>query len=254
MAPSPSILVVDDDDVDSENIEKALKDPNSKIGRLNCKVIRVRDVASARSYLQEDSIDVYFLDLEISERWWELVRKETGRAFVQNVVDNTDAGIIVCSNLPINTEAPPLLDYGADDYVEKSFGFYMIAPRAISVWRRTLIARPNKHAHFGRTFWFGNWKFTIGDRVVTDNRGNSKRLSVTEHAFLRYLCVVEDHAINSDIFNIEVLGRDPHETHVRLDVFVPRLRGKFDNTVELLSQGRSGFYRLLDVQEVKPRF
>jgi DNA-binding response OmpR family regulator len=147
-----------------------------------------------------------------------------------------------------------LLDYGADDYVEKSFGFCMIAPRAISVWRRTLLAKPSKRAHFGRTFLLGSWRFTIGDRTVTDSKGASKRLSITEHAFLRYLCAVDDHAINSEIFNIEVLGRDPHETHVRLDVFVPRLREKFDNTIELPSQGRSGFYRLLDVQEVKPRF
>ena len=92
--------------------------------------------------------------------------------------------------------------------------------------------------------------FTIGDRQVTDRLGNSKRLSVTEHIFLRHVCAVDDHAIDSEVFNIEVLRRDKNDKHVRLDVFVPRLRAKLNNTIDLVPQGRTGVYKLLDVQEV----
>jgi DNA-binding response OmpR family regulator len=249
MAAAPRILIVDDDEADSEKIAAALTDPKSKIGRLGCEITKVKDVEGARAYLKRDCIDLYFLDLEISERWWEPLRKETGRAFVQSVVDSSNAGIIVCSNLPIDEEAPPLIDYGADDYVEKSYGFSVIAPRAISVWRRIQGARP-RQSHVGRTFLIGNWKFTVGKREITDNKGISRRLSITEHVFLRHLCVVQDHLVNSEIFNLEVLRREKDDTQVRLDVFVPRLRAKFDNTIDLLPQGRSGFYKLLEVREV----
>jgi DNA-binding response OmpR family regulator len=247
---APRILIVDDDEADAYRIAAALRSPSSKIGELGCEINWVKDVVSAREHLEKDDIDLYFLDLDVSERWWEPTRKETGKAFVKAVIDGTNAGIIVCSNLPIDEEAPPLIDYGADDYVEKSYGFLAIAPRAMSVWRRTHTERRSKQSHSGRKFWIGNWMFTIGDRQITDRSGNSKRLSITEHIFLRHLCAVDGHAIDSEIFNIEVLRREKHDKHVRLDVFVPRLRAKLNDTIDLVPQGRTGIYKLLDVQEV----
>lgn len=41
-----------------------------------------------------------------------------------------------------------------------------------------------------------------------------------------------------------------HDKHVRLDVFVPRLRTKLNNTIDLVPQGRTGIYKLLNVKEV----
>src|SRR5262249_25795457 len=118
---APRILIVDDDEADAHRITAALRAQSSKIGKLDCEIAWVKDVASAREHLEKDDIDLYFLDLDVSERWWEPTCKETGKAFVKAVIDGTNAGIIVCSNLPIDEEAPPLIDYGADDYVEKSY-------------------------------------------------------------------------------------------------------------------------------------
>ncbi|WP_158091575.1 response regulator transcription factor [Bradyrhizobium canariense] len=247
---APRILIVDDDKADADRIGTALKNPLTKIGQLDCKIEWVNDVASARQYLEKDDIDLYFLDLDISEYWGKPTDKETGKAFVKAVINNTNAGIIVCSNLPIDEEAPPLIEYGADDYVEKSYGFMAIAPRAMSVWRRTHTGRRSKQSHSGRRFRIGNWTFTIGDRQITDRLGISKRLSITEHIFLRHLCAVEGHAIDSEVFNIEVLRREKGDKHVRLDVFVPRLRAKLNNMIDLVPQGRTGIYKLLDVEEV----
>ena len=247
---APRILIVDDDEADADRIAAALRNPSSKIGALDCEISWVKDTTSAREHLKKDDIDLYFLDLDVSEIWSEPTSKETGRAFVKAVIDGTNAGIVVCSNLPIDEEAPPLIEYGADDYVEKSYGFVAIAPRAMSVWRRVHTERRTTLSHSGRKFWIGNWMFTIGDRQVTDRLGNSKRLSVTEHIFLRHVCAVDDHAIDSEVFNIEVLRRDKNDKHVRLDVFVPRLRAKLNNTIDLVPQGRTGVYKLLDVQEV----
>ncbi len=247
---APRILIVDDKEEDAELVATALRDPDSSIGELRCEIIKVKDVASAREHVERDDVDLYVLDLGVAERYGELAHKEIGKAFVESVVDNTNAGIIVCSGLAIDEEAPPLIEYGADDYVEKSHGFSTIAPRAMSVWRRVHTERRSKQSHSGRKFLIGDWMFTIGDRTITNLSGAVKRLSITEHILLRHLCVVEDHAIDGEAFNIEVLRREKGDKQVRMDVFIPRLREKLDDSIDLSPQGRTGVYRLLGVQEV----
>lgn len=247
---APRILIVDDDERDAMRVATALRDPMSRIGELGCEIIEVKDVASAREHLDRDDVDIYILDLSIAETYGELSRSEIGRAFVESVVDNTNAGIIVCSGLPIDEEARPLIEYGADDYVEKSHGFSTIAPRAMSVWRRVHTERRSKHSHSGRKFLIGDWMFTVGDRTIVNFSGAAKRLSITEHILLRHLCVVDDHAIDSEVFNIEVLRREKDDKQVRMDVFIPRLRNKLDESIDLAPQGRTGIYKLLGVQEV----
>jgi len=255
--PSPRILIVDDNPIHASAIKRALRDPSSVIGRLKCEIDVVEDLTTARQYLREDSVDIYFLDLEISEKAGEgLLHASVGRDFVRDVVKKTNAGVIVCSSFAAETEAAELLEIGADDYVEKTSAPDIIAARTLSVWRRTLQSRPPssqtaKFAHVGKRFALNDWRFVVGNRTVTNIDGKTIKLSPTEHAFLRHLCAVEDHAINSEIFNIDVLDRDQYKVHVRLDNFIYRLRKKFQNTLEIVSQG-DGVYKLHDVKEIKP--
>ena len=93
----------------------------------------------------------------------------------------------------------------------------------------------------------------MGNRTLTDARQEQIKISPTEHAFRKYLCVVEDHAIDSETFNVEVLDRDQHKTPIRVDNFIYRLRKKFAGDIELVSEG-GGFYKLLNVRETKRRF
>jgi DNA-binding response OmpR family regulator len=257
MLPSPRILIVDDNPAHASAVKRALRDPSSILGRLKCEIEAVEDLATARKYLHEDSIDIYFLDLEISEYAGEgLLHASVGKAFVRDVVRITNAGVVVCSSLSHETEAAALLEAGADDYVEKAYGPDIIAARTLSVWRRTLQSRPHasqalKLAHAGRTFIFSGWHFVVGNRTLTNAEGIEIKLSPTEHAFLRYLSAVDDHSINSEIFNVDVLDRDQHKIHVRLDNFIYRLRKKFGDKLAIISQG-DGFYKLLDVKEIKP--
>ena len=247
---APRILIVDDNEEDAKRVATALKNPDSSIGELECEIREVKDVASAREHLELDDIDLYFLDLGIAERFGEPARKEIGKKFVESVVDKTNAGIIVCSGFAIDEEAPPLIEYGADDYVEKTYGFSTIASRAMSVWRRVHTERRSKQSHSGRKFLIGDWMFVIGDRTITNHTGATKRLSITEHILLRHLCVVENHAIDSEVFNVEVLRREKGDKQVRMDAFIPRLRAKLDDSIDLSAQGRTGVYKLLGVQEV----
>ena len=256
MLPSPRILIVDDNPAHASAVKRTLRDPSSMFGRLNPEIDVVEDLAAAREYLREDSIDIYFLDLEISEyAGVGLLHSSVGKAFVRDVVRMTNAGVVVCSSLAHETEAAALLEAGADDYVEKAYGPDVIAARTLSVWRRTLQSRPDasralKLAHVGRTFIVSGWHFVVGDRKLTDAEGTSIKLSPTEHAFLRYLCAVDGHAINSEIFNVDVLDRDRHKVHVRLDNFIYRLRKKLGDKLEIISQG-DGVYKLHDIKEIK---
>jgi DNA-binding response OmpR family regulator len=255
--PTPRILIADDNPIHASAIKRALRDPSSIIGRLKCEIDVVGDLTAARQYLREDSVDIYFLDLEISEKAGEgLLHASVGKDFVRDVVKTTNAGVIICSSFAAETEAAELLEVGADDYVEKTSAPDIIAARALSVWRRTLQSRPAnsqtvKFAHVGRTFALSDWRFVVGNRTVTNIDGRTVKISPTEHAFLRYLCAVDNHTIDSEIFNIDVLDRDRHKVHVRLDNFVHRLRKKFDGRLELTSQG-DGLYKLLDAREIKP--
>jgi DNA-binding response OmpR family regulator len=267
--PAPRILIVDDNQAHASGLKRVLKDSSSSIGRLGPEIDVVEDLATARRYLAEDSIDIYLLDLEITERAGDGPPDiEVGKKFVLDVVEGTNAGIVIYSTFPARTEAAELLDAGADDYVEKGDGLQIVgatlkeivgsdvlAARVYSVWRRTLQCRRDtskaKLAHTGRVFVFSGWRFVVGNRSVSNAAGAEVRLSPTEHAFLRYLVAVEGHAIDSELFNIEVLERDRHKTPVRLDNFVYRLRRKFDERIELQSQG-NGVYKLLDLKELKP--
>jgi DNA-binding response OmpR family regulator len=253
--PAARILIVDDEEEHIAAIERALRNPTSTIGKMNNQITSVRNVGDARDYLRYDSIDLYFLDLEIAEKAGQGIDEEIGKSFVRDVVNGTNAGIIVCSGY--HDQAPELLEYGADDFIGKPLDSKIVAAKALAVWRRALFGRPassreRQQTHQGKTFLLGDWRFVIGNRIVTNKNGGSIRLSITEHAFLRYVCVVEDHMINSDILNIEVLERDPHGPQVRLDNFVDRLKAKFLETLELSSQGRTGLYKLHDVLELKP--
>jgi DNA-binding response OmpR family regulator len=256
MLPSPRILIVDDNPHHASAVKRALQHPSSIIGRLNCEIDVVEDLTTARQYVRDDSIDIYFLDLEISEKAGEgLLHASVGRTFVRDVVRMTNAGVVVCSSLAHETEAATLLEAGADDYVEKGYGSDVIAARTLSVWRRTLQCRPDesrvlKLAHVGRTFVLSGWRFVVGNRTLTNFEGSMIKISPTEHAFLRYLCAVDGHTIDSEIFNIDVLDRDQHKVHVRLDNFIHRLRKKFDGRLEITSQG-NGIYKLLDIKELK---
>lgn len=269
--PAPRILVVDDKQSHASAIKRVLRDPSSKIGRLGPEIDVVDDLATARQYLNEDSVDIYILDLELTELAGEGAPDiSVGKNFVEDIVRATNAGIVICSTYPARTEAEELLEAGADDYVEKAYdtdisasnlkeiiGSNVLAARVYSVWRRTLQARQGasktlKLAHVGRAFAFSGWRFVVGDRTLSDASGTEIRLSPTEHAFLRYLVTVDDHSIDSEIFNIAVLDRDQHKTPIRLDNFVYRFRKKLHYRVELDSQ-RDGIYKLLDLRELKWR-
>lgn len=257
---APRVLIVDDEGDQSLGLIRKLRGPESAMKGLSDRVEVVQDLIDARIFLAADSIDIYFLDLRLSEKFGEGLKHESvGKEFVREVVDNTNAGIIVYSSFPAETEAPALLQEGADEYIVKNTSSKLVGARTLAVWRRVLESRPQgdrelKYAHVGRTFLVGDWRFVVGDRNLKDAEGKISRMSPTEHAFLQHLCTIEGHCIDSDTLNLDVLKRKPSETHVRLDNLVYRLSKKLGEKNLHLDPNGHGVYELFNVREIRRQF
>lgn len=215
-----------------------------------CRVQIAADLDSAVAYLQNDIIDIYIVDLVLDQSQPD---RKIGAEFIRQVVAQTNAGIIVHTSLsPADAEASKLLVEGADDYIQKPTDVETVRARVLALWRRIQFVRPNKNlqTHNNRTFLIGDWTFVIGNRILKNRTGEALRLSPTEHAFLRHICVEENHECDRTSFNLVVLGRRPFEGNMRVDNLVYRLRNKLGKSLDLISD--DGVYRLLDVREIKP--
>jgi DNA-binding response OmpR family regulator len=256
----PSILIVEDDADTACRLQSLLKDPKVPLTAQGCGVDITRDIQGAREFLRQDIVDIYIVDLIMPDSEGTAESALIGKAFVREINEKSNAGIIVHSSLPAEIESTLALDTGADDYIHKYPPTQderipqMVRSRVRAVWRRIQLLRPmrsNLFAHTNRVFLLGNWRFVVGDRSLTSTAGESIRLSPTEHAFLRYLCTVEDHQVDVDTFNSEILGRKDDDRHPRLDNVVYRIREKIGEAI-LLSK-RGGVYKLIDVQELRPQ-
>jgi DNA-binding response OmpR family regulator len=258
--PAPRLLIVEDDSKDAMSVHRILQDLEDQVSKRKYELRVVDDIASARKYLKNDEIDIYILDLEMPEIKGAGPSQLIGTNFFYEVVSKTNAGIIVCSDYAFDELAGELLDAGADDTVWKYPRTQeeripaLIMSRVRALWRRVQLGRPkasNVFAHTGRAFLIGGWRFLVGQRVLMKADGETVRLTPTEHAFLRYICVIDGHQVDIDTFHQDILGRTPNDPGARLDNFVYRLRHKFKDSIELRSEGH-GSYRLLNVRELKP--
>lgn len=253
------VLIIDDEPAPASYLKSKLSDPKYPVGRLRLEIDVAEDIVTAREYLCRDCIDIYFIDLIMYEKKNDGVLSESvGKSFVQEVAARTNAGVIVYSNMHERTQASDILHDGADDYIEKlTYDAERISARVCSVWRRVKQTRHRKAnalslAHTGRTFQIGKWRFVIGSRVLKGNGGETLRISPTEYAFLKYICVVEDHIIDADILNLVILERKEHEKDVRVDSLVYRLRNRLGEDNIRLSSLSDTAYKLVDFQELKP--
>jgi DNA-binding response OmpR family regulator len=245
---APDILIVEDNSDLAVGLMNVLEDWEIQNVRGRCKAYIAPTIERALAYLKDDRIDIYIVDLILDETQ---PYRKIGTEFIENVVGQTKAGIIVLTTLSeSDAEASNLLRQGADDYIRKPVELDFIQARVEALWRRIQYIRPSTrglHTHNNREFLLGNWRFVVGNRILSNSAGETVRLSPTEHAFLRYLCVNESHECDVVTFNIEVLGRKSHQENMRVDNMVYRLRNKLGDNLGLLAD--DGGYRLLNVRE-----
>ena len=248
----PRILIVEDEPDYAFRLMKWFEDWQIPNFAGYCKIYIAQNIQEAEDYLRKDVIDIFILDLIVNEAEGSLASEAIGKAFVYKVIESTNAGIIVYSSLAATSEAAPLITAGADDYIQKHSDIETMRSRIHALWRRIQLIRPKKKNAFGHTnrvFLIGDWRFTVGNRTLTNSVGEYVRLSSTEHAFLSHICAIESHECTVEEFNLTVLGRRPFERSMRVDNLIYRLRKKLGNQLQLISEG--GAYHLIDVKELR---
>lgn len=269
----PRVLIVEDELRYAVNLMKALTEPSPLSSNVRLDVEITPDPKVASEHAKRDDIDIYIVDLKFKdEKITSGENPEIGRRLIKKILEKTNAGLIVHSSMPADQNAASFMTLGADDYIEKMSRaggvkevregkrvrieeqalHEIIKAKIIAVWRRVQLTRPSQFkgfAHAGRKFMVGNWQFTIGRRELVNDKAEKIRLSATEHALLRHLCVVQDHEIDIDTFNLEVLGRSPSERTKRIDNYIYRIRNRLGPSVQLVSS-RDKKYKLITAREL----
>jgi DNA-binding response OmpR family regulator len=247
---TPRILIVENDVTYASGLRQAYKVP-PYAGSFEVELSP--DVADAMHYLDRDEIDIYVVDLGVPNIPNSIDSIENGKALVKRILDRSMAGVMIHTSTRISDEGEGLLMLGADDYVEKGTEPEIICAKTVALWRRIKLTRPEASAHTihaNRVFRICDWRFVIGDRSVTNDLGEITRLSQTEHAFLRYICTVEDHQIDRREFNVAILNRPIHQQDKRIDNLVYRIRQKLGDCLQLVSKN-DGNYRLINFKELR---
>jgi DNA-binding response OmpR family regulator len=251
------ILVVEDTDADATRVQDALLRVGVKLlldQPLDIKT--VTDVEGVMPYLDQDSIDIYFVDLKIRGNLPTIGDKLLGEYLIEKISESSNAGIIVYSSESVETHEARSLLAGADSYIGKTTAADtpdIILSTAMALWRRIRPIRvisSKSRAHARRRFLLGSWLFNPESRELQDNgSGRSIRLSQLEQVLLRHLVLVEGHEIDRETFAAYVLGRTTDNRDRRLDSIVTRLRAKLGGSVQIVS--REGGYKLIDVDEIE---
>ena len=250
---APRILIVEDDLWYAILLMGVLREPEPQTRGTRFEVDIAHNIDAALKFLQDDRIDIYLVDLKLeAAKDSGTESAEAGKGLVQKILAASNAGVIVHSSIPAETDAVPLISLGVDDYIEKPTNPELIRAKVLALWRRVQLVRPffsGVFAHANRAFRIGDWYFMIGNRELRNDKGEIIRLSVTEHSFLRHLCTIEGHEIDRETFNIVVMGRPLAEKERRMDTFIYKLRSKLGESVEIYSR-RDGTYKLITVQEL----
>lgn len=204
------ILSVDDDEDLSKQVQAYLK------GR-GYIVDRARDVPTARRLIEEESYDLYLLDL--------VMPGTSGKVLCRELATQSRAGIIVVSSVSDDAERIALLELGADDYIVKPFKDLELLARVRAVLRRSDRNRPMPRV----TPKFGPWELVEGERHLQHDDGRVITLTSGEARVLRFF-VANPNVLCSreDILAVARMRQHGGANDRSVDTLVRRLRKKVE--------------------------
>lgn len=254
--------IIEDDLAVVEYLKRAFEGIEAPRTEFTISVQSTIDSKEVERWVLSDQIDVYIVDLNLPiSAINSSVDASVGKGIVRMIHNRSTAGIIVYTSESLDDGATELLHIGADDFVRKSevateFGnringmqSYLLS-KVLSVWRRVRPSRPqirSQMGHYDRAFRVGDWKFSTKSQWVEGSSGREK-LSATEHAVLRHLCISEDHSISKEEFSAFVMGEFPDNDDVKLKNIIYKVRQKMQLTNEIVNS--EGAYRLISVGEM----
>lgn len=161
---TPSLLVIDDDPEFCAWVTTFLAEQGFDIREAH-------NAYEARAAAEDRPVDIYLLDL--------LLPGTSGKVLCREIVETTNAGIIVVSVLESDEERIALLELGADDYLVKPFN-----PRELLARIRAYLRRNSGQAvETARAF--GPWCLSPGERKLVRNDSTVVTLTPSEARVMR---------------------------------------------------------------------
>ncbi len=225
---SKNILVVDDDHILGEELEKVLSGAGYATRRC-------MSVPEARQVWNKTKVDLCLVDI--------VMPGPSGKVFCREVRERSDAAIIMMSSLSDQDTIIALLDIGADDYIVKPFTFPEMLARTRAVLRR----RTDRiKTHSVSTMQIGGWTFDLQLRRLSNTESLTVPLTQSEATVLRFLAQSPGVVFSrEDILAVARTRQHAGKDDRAVDTLIKRLRRKIEvepsNPSHILTEWGKGY-------------
>ncbi|MYZ47978.1 response regulator [Propylenella binzhouense] len=213
------ILVVDDDPRIRQMLSRYFADEGFRVGT-------AQGGAAMRAYLDENAVDLVFLDLGLPD--------EDGFALARDLRTRSRAGVIMITGRGDVVDRIVGLEIGADDYITKPFHLREVLARAKSVLRRVREAAPAPQAAEpadpeDERFGFEGWTLDLMRRELVSPGGEDVPLTTGEFALLCAFVRNAGRVLDRDRLMDLTRGREWHAYDRAIDTQIARLRKKIES-------------------------
>jgi DNA-binding response OmpR family regulator len=226
---NPTILLLEDD----LNLGLMLQEHLELIG---FSVHRVTDGEQGLTALKERPADLCVVDV--------MMPRKDGFTFVRELRQGDNhTPVIFLTARGMKEDRIEGFKIGADDYVTKPFSAEELALRIKAVLRRTMGQTDSVSAPAPITL--GRYTFD-GDRHILEGPYSTQKLTSREAELLQLLCDHINRTLDRSVALKALWGDDNYFNGRSMDVFISRLRRRFqdDTSVEILNVHGKG-YRLV---------
>lgn len=213
MDPNPHILVVDDDPVIRQSLNRFLA--------ANGMTVSVAaDARAARVMIESGRYDVLVLDV--------MMPGETGLSLCRSLRAQTKLPIILLTAMTNETDRIIGLELGADDYVCKPFNPRELLARIRAILRRIDRSEHAPEAEKPTAFNFEGWNVDSVRRTLRGPTGALVELTGGEFDLLLAFVANPNKLLSRDILLDMTKGRAPPAYDRSIDVQISRLRRKIE--------------------------
>jgi two-component system OmpR family response regulator len=230
MNPTPKIIIVEDDRVIAQLVEKALRQNGFN-------PVVAFDGRALDRVLKDHVPDLVLLDL--------MLPGEDGLSIARRINTGRRIPIIMLTALGEETDRIVGLELGADDYVVKPFSTRELIARIRAVLRR--IDGAQERSIDDHTYAFAGFTFDALRRAVTDASGAHVELTGAELQLLQVFCEHPKTVLSREKLLQLMHGRQIAADERSIDTLVSRLRAKMEEnpkTPVLFQTVRLGGYVL----------
>jgi two-component system, OmpR family, response regulator len=211
MKPMPKIIIVEDDRVIAQHVEKALRQNGFQ-------PVVAHDGRALDRVMKDHVPDLVLLDL--------MLPGEDGLSIARRLNASRRVPIIMLTAMGEETDRIVGLELGADDYVVKPFSTRELIARIRAVLRR--IEGATERSLDDHTYLFAGFTFDSLRRSLVDASGAHVELTGAEHQLLQLFCEHPKTILSREKLLQMMHGRQIAADGRSIDTLVSRLRAKME--------------------------